>query len=272
MQFRLRRALLALAAMLMLPACQAVAGQCERIVATGDPELPPYLWQDPENPGRLVGAAADLLDQLGKALGVRIDTIHTGAGPQAEADAESGRVDLLIGTTPNASRRQSLDFIEPAPFVLSSSVWVRRDQGFAYGGWNDLYGHSGVVLADGRLVREFDPLSGAYLPLQEASALPEALRTLQQGRADYLLHESLSTQAVAERLGMLGEVRAIEPPITSEGLYLAISRDSACNEPALRERLASGMAELVANGVPEQLLQRNLERWKAWQRAEPLNE
>jgi polar amino acid transport system substrate-binding protein len=48
-------------------------------------------------------------------------------------------------------------------------------------------------------------------------------------------------------------------------LYLTLAHDSACNDPWLRGQLAKKMTELTAAGLPETLLQRNLERWKAQQ-------
>lgn len=267
-----RRLLLSLATLLMLPAV-ALAGRCERLVATGVADQPPYLWSDPDRPGRLIGASADLLEELGKVLDLKIELIPAGVGSQAEAEVASGRIDLLLNAVPNAPRRQMLDFVGPAPFVLSESVWVRADRAFAYGGWNDLYGHLGAALGSDRLIRAFDVLSSAYLPQEAVPGLSEGLRQLQRGEVAYLLHETLATRVAVERLGMAGEVRAFEPPIVSEGLYLAVGRDSACNGPELRARLAAGLDELIARGVPEHLLQRNLERWKAqWLRVVPVDE
>ncbi|MDT4888221.1 hypothetical protein FQZ97_1247400 [compost metagenome] len=57
----------------------------------------------------------------------------------------------------------------------------------------------------------------------------------------------------------------LEPPISSEGLYLTLSHNSACNDPWLRGQLAKKMTELAAAGLPETLLQQNLLRWKEQQ-------
>ena len=65
--------------------------------------------------------------------------------------------------------------------------------------------------------------------------------------------------------GDLESLETLEPPISSEGLYLTLAHDSACNDPWLRGQLAKKMTELTAAGLPETLLQRNLERWKAQQ-------
>ncbi|MFB8831413.1 hypothetical protein ACE0DR_24155 [Azotobacter sp. CWF10] len=94
------------------------------------------------------------------------------------------------------------------------------------------------------------------------STLSEALRMLQRGEVAYLLGERHAVQAAAESLGMLAEIQPL-PPLVSEGLYLAVGRDSACNTPDLRARLATRLAELDAAGLAESLLQRNAARWKA---------
>lgn len=261
MQNRLLPVLLVLAG--LLSPTVAEAGTCERLVATGDPGQPPYLWRDPQNPGQLIGASADLLELLAKALGLRIDLIRSSSRVRAEENVASGRMDLLLGSFPSAARLESMDFIGPALFMQSVVVWMHKDRVFPYGGWSDLYGHKGVVLADSRFAREFDPLSSDSLPLEEVPTLAEALQKLQRGEVAYLLDEPHAVRAAAEVLGMQAEILPLLPPLVSEGLYLAMGRDSACNEPELRARLAVKLAELSAAGLPEELLQRNAERWKA---------
>ena len=48
----------------LLPLVSNAAGKCERLVVTGSPDAPPYLWQDPQDPVHLIGANADLLQQV----------------------------------------------------------------------------------------------------------------------------------------------------------------------------------------------------------------
>ena len=72
------RSSLLLFAALLMPAFAVAAGKCERLVATGNPEYPPYLWRDPQNPQQLIGANADLLQHLANELGVAVEIIHTG--------------------------------------------------------------------------------------------------------------------------------------------------------------------------------------------------
>ncbi|MNN03490.1 hypothetical protein D3C81_1161780 [compost metagenome] len=100
------------------------------------------------------------------------------------------------------------------------------------------------------------------LKLKRTGKASDALWQLQQGKVDYLLLERNAGVALVERLGLGGELLALEPALGSEPLYLALSHNSACNDPWLRGQLAKKMTEFRAAGLPQTLLQRNLERWK----------
>ncbi|MET0613346.1 MAG: ABC transporter substrate-binding protein, partial [Pseudomonas caspiana] len=52
-------------------------------------------------------------------------------------------------------------------------------------------------------------------------------------------------------------------PVDKPGLFLAVSHNSACNDPWLRGQLAKKMTELPAAGLTEAVLLRNIERWNA---------
>ena len=47
----------ALAVVLASGVAHGAGGVCERIVITGNPDYPPLLWVNPDDPGRLGGAA-----------------------------------------------------------------------------------------------------------------------------------------------------------------------------------------------------------------------
>lgn len=254
--------------LLLLPGLSMAVGKCERVVATGNPEYPPYLWRDPQSPRHLIGANADLLQQIGKELGLQVDILYSGPWAQAQDEVRSGRVDLLAGAFLSVRRLESMDYIHPAPFSTASVVWVRKSQGFPYSAWDDLRGRSGGALVHDRFGPQFDAFAKANLSLEEEPSLTQALQKLLLGRTDYVLYERYPGMAFAGSLGMLDDLEALEPPISSEGLYLTLSHNSACNEPWLRGQLAKKMTELAAAGLPETLLQRNLERWKE-QQVEP---
>ncbi|WP_263141894.1 transporter substrate-binding domain-containing protein [Pseudomonas sp. RIT-PI-AD] len=250
-----------------LPAFALSANKCERLVATGNPEYPPYLWRDPGNPHQLVGANADLLAQIASELGIRIDLIYTGPWSRAQEEVRTGRVDMVAGAFITLARLETMDFIHPATFLTPSVVWIRRGQEFSYSNWNDLRGHTGGTLVNNSFGQDFDKFAKDNLTLETVPSLTQAYQKLLLQRTEYVLYERYPGLALAEALGMAEDIEALEPPISSEGLFLALSHNSACNEPWLRGQLAKKMTELTAAGVPDTLLRRNLERWRMQQKS-----
>ncbi len=256
---------LALALLVAAGASPALAaGKCERLVATGNPDQPPYLWRDPHNRQQLVGAGADLLEALGKALGVPIELIHAGNREKAETAAREGRVDLLVGSYLSEPRLEQFDFIHPAYLEVPVHVWVQRDMAPLFTEWADLSRHRGALLGAEHFAA---PLAARLqgLKVRRSSQAEEALQQLHQGKLHYLVLERHAGSALVERLGLGGELQALQPALHGEPLYLALSHNSACNDAWLRGQLARKMTEFRAAGLPEQLLQRNLQRWQAQQ-------
>ena len=71
--------------------------------------------------------------------------------------------------------------------------------------------------------------------------------------------------AAAQSLSMANDLVARPQPVDKPGLFLAVSHNSACNDPWLRGQLAKKMTELPASGLTEAALHRNVERWKLQQ-------
>jgi ABC-type amino acid transport substrate-binding protein len=178
------------------PSAVSAAAPCERLVATGDAQSPPYLWRDPVHPRQLLGANADLLKQLSRELGVQIKLLDSGSWLDAQQEVRSGRIDLLVGAFLDLSGHEQFDFVQPPAWPVTH------------------------VLASEDLL---------------ASLVPAA--------------QSDSTPTMFEKPAQ----------------YLALARDSACNEPLLRGQLAKKMAELRASGLLDTLLQSSLARWQAQQ-------
>ncbi|MEZ0198454.1 substrate-binding periplasmic protein, partial [Pseudomonas qingdaonensis] len=153
-------------------------------------------------------------------------------------------------------------FIAP-PFLRTPSViWVRQDNAFAYQQWADLKGRKGGTLVNNSHGQQFDEYAQANLTLEAVPSARQAFEKLMHKRSDYVVYEQYPGMALARTLGIAATVQVLQPPVSSEGLYLAISRESPCNRPPLREALAREMAKIVGGALPEQWLKQNLERWQ----------
>lgn len=241
------------------------ANDCQQLTATGNPEYPPYLWRDPDNPGQLIGASADLLKYLADEVGIEIQVVYSGPWPRAQEEVHQGRVDIMAGYFRTDAREQTMDFVTPAFLTTNSVVWVRQGEEMPYSGWADLKGHTGGTLVNNSYGQPFDDYAKAHLHLEAVPGASQAFDKLMHKRNDYLIYEQHPGTALAQSLGIEQALRVLQPPVSSEGLYLALSKASPCNSTALRERLGQLMKNLVCSALPEQLVKRNLDRWKRQQ-------
>ncbi|WP_412462105.1 substrate-binding periplasmic protein [Pseudomonas sp. SC11] len=262
----LRRALL-LFFTFALPGLSCAADDCSRLTATGNPEYPPYLWRDPQDPQRLIGANADLLQHLASELGLEVQITYAGPWGRAQEEVRLGRVDLLAGYFLTRARENEVDFIQPPFLHTPSVVWVRSEQAMTYQGWDDLRGLKGGVLVNNSHGERFDEYARTNLNLEAVPGARQAFDKLLHKRSDYVIFERFPGMALTRVMDIEAKVQGLEPPISSEGLYLAMSRDSPCNLPALRAKLEAKMKDIVASDLPERLVTENLARWKAQQDA-----
>jgi len=269
---RVLKSLLLLLGLSLLPLAGFASGKCERLVATGNPEYPPYLWRDPQNPRQLIGANADLLKQIADELGLVVDVIYTGPWSRAQDEVRTGRVDLIAGAFLTLPRLQTMDYVHPAFYYTPSVVWVSKERAFDYSGWDDLQGRTGDTLVNNSFGQQFDAYAKENLTLEGVASLTQAFQKLLLGRTDYVLYEQYPGLAVAGTQGLEEHLQILEPPISSEGLYLTLSHNSACNNAWLRGQLAVKMNQALQAGLPEQLLQRNLLRWQSQQQAQTEHE
>lgn len=251
--------------LMVLPALSVAAGKCERLVVTGSPDAPPYLWQDPQNPKHLIGASADLLRQVAGELGIKVELLYAGKRSQALDEVRSGRMDMLADASLTVSELESLDYIHPPLLENDYLVWTRKDSTLVYNEAQDLHGHPGALSEKSRMTPAFGTFAEQQLTLTRTPNLTQAFQKLLLGEVEFVLTGRYSGMAAAQTLNLANDLIARPQPIDKPGLFLAVSHNSACNDPWLRGQLAKKMTELPASGLTEAVLQRNIERWKAQQ-------
>ncbi|MEX1213942.1 substrate-binding periplasmic protein [Saccharospirillum sp.] len=267
------RRLLLVSSVVSLAALQAEPGQpgtmasavpsesCTRLTATGNPEYPPYLWQEPGSRRGLIGANKTIMEALSERLGIPIEVIYTGPWSRAQEEVRVGRVDLIAGAFFTLPRLAYMDYIEPAFLTTRSVVWKRSLVAFDYSEWVDLQPYEGATVINNSFGQNFDEYASTNLSIDNVTSLPQAFRMLAQGRVDYVLYEEYPGLAYAAELDFDYIIEQIEPPISAEGLFLTISRRSPCNTEALRAELTRIMANLVADGTAQRALSDGLETW-----------
>ena len=247
----------------MLPSLSFAAGKCERLIVTGSPDAPPYLWRDPQDPKHLMGANADLLKQAAQQLGLKVELLYAGKRSQALEEVRSGRMDLLADAPLKSSELESLDYIHPSITQNEIVVWTRHDHAQPFNVLADLRDHPGAVSNKIRLTQPFEALVSEHLKLERTESLTQAFQKLILGQVEYVLAGRYAGLAMVQALGVSADLIAQPLPLDKPGLYLALSFNSACNDPWLRGQLAKKMTESAASGLSGEAVKRNLELWKA---------
>jgi len=243
-----------------LAVAQAQPQACTELVATGNPEYPPFLWRA-EGGQTLVGANADLMQLVSKEIGIPISVRYVGTWARVQEEARQGRVDLIAGAFLTLPRLEYMDYVHPAFQVTRSVVWMRASSSAPYQRWSDLQGRSGVTVIHNSFGQEFDRYAKASLKIDTVSSLEQALRMVEKGRVDYLIYEEAPAQAYIARLGVEG-LAPRPTPVSNEGLYLTLSHKSPCNTPELRGRLAKAMYVLERQNVMKALIEQNVRGWR----------
>jgi polar amino acid transport system substrate-binding protein len=244
-----------------LTAMTARADECTRLVASGNPEYPPYLWRDPADGQRLVGANAELMAMLSAEIGVPIEMRYIGSWARVQEEMKGGRIDLIAGAFLTLERLDYMDYAYPAIATTRSVVLMSAARPIDYGQWSDLVEHRGVTVINNSFGEEFDRYAEVNLKIEEVGKLESALKMLANDRADYLIYEDAPARAFAARLGIDG-LREAEASISNENLYLTISHESPCNTGLLRGKIARAMQKFSREKAMDGLIAAGIKKWQ----------
>ncbi|TNC82205.1 MAG: ABC transporter substrate-binding protein [Oleiphilus sp.] len=244
-------------------ASTASARDCSRLVATGNPEYPPYLFRQSIENNNLVGANTEIFQKIAKQLDIDIEVIYTGPWSRAQKEVREGRIDLIAGAFFTVPRAQYMDYIYPAFLTTQSVVWNSIKKPIQFERREDLIGKKGVTVIHNSFGQEFDSFAKEKLDIDTVPSLEQAFTRLDRGRADYLLYERSPALAYTSIWGIDDQHQVAGPAISAEGLYLTISHKSECNTGELRGRLTQAVREIVESGQAEKALKDGLETWRS---------
>jgi polar amino acid transport system substrate-binding protein len=241
----------------------APAPPCRQLVASGNPQYPPYLWRGAENDDRLVGANADMLAWLSRELGLPIEARYVGPWGRVQEEMRAGRIDLIAGAFFTLARTEYMDYFHPAFHETRSVVLVHSGSRLDYRRWSDLAPLQGGTVIGNSFGEEFDRYARDKLKVTQVASLERALQMLQRSRIDYLIYEDSPALAYLARLNVEGVRPLMRPAVASEPLYLTLSHRSACNTAELRGRLARAMYTLSRQSLMSGWIDKNIQLWKS---------
>lgn len=232
---------------------------CTQLLASGNPDYPPYLWVSKD--GRtLEGAAADFLARVGERAGIDIKVINAGNWGRVQHNMREGTLDLIAGAFFTLPRLEYMDYFYPPFQGTRTVIWTRDNLDLKYQRWSDLKGIGGLTVINNSFGQAFDSYAEENLSITEVPSLAQGLGMLARSRAEYLIYEEFPGKAYAAREGITN-IRSYGTPVSEEDLHLTMSHKSACNTGELRGKIARAVFELVSENAMQEMLEANIERW-----------
>ncbi|WP_296997669.1 MULTISPECIES: substrate-binding periplasmic protein [unclassified Thalassospira] len=232
---------------------------CTRLVASGNPDYPPYLWVAKDGEA-LQGAAADFIKRVGEIAGVEIDVVYSGNWGRVQQHMRDGTIDMIAGAFLTLPRLEYMDYFYPAFQGTRTLIWTRDNLDLGYSQWSDLVGIEGLTVINNSFGQAFDAYARHNLTIREVPSLEQGLQMLSLDRAEYLIYEEFPGKAVAAHENITN-IRSYETPVSTENLYLTMSHRSECNSGDLRGRISRAVFELVSKGVMTEMLEASIQDW-----------
>jgi polar amino acid transport system substrate-binding protein len=208
----------------------------------------PYVFQDPDDLGRIVGFEVEIADALARRLGVRPVFVQNDWHLLVPA-MERGDFDVILnGLEVTPARRAQVEFTRPY-FAFDATLVVRKDE-TAVRSLADLRGRK-VGTLGGSLSHDIvaaDP--DVELVLYEGTEEPYL--DLEQGRIDGVVLDHI----IADRYGLVRPTLR-DAGTVGQGVYAAAVLPG---ETALRDALDAALDGMIRDGE----LRAILERWQLW--------
>lgn len=223
---------------------------------------PPYITKD-ANTGKLSGINYDVMNAIGRNLGLKVEWVSEIGVGDVVAALESGKIDATCASVwPNPARAQNLTLSVPT-FYSIAYAFVRMDDMRFDGNFskaNDKNVKVSVIEGDitQDLAQEKLP-DASFVALPQTASGSEILLQLVTKKADIVLvDEGIVNDFMKTNPGTLRRVEGV-PPARVFGEHLAVAR----GELLLKNMLDGSISQLVNDGVIEQLTRKYAAEYKS---------
>jgi polar amino acid transport system substrate-binding protein len=237
------------------------ADECAKITATGHPQYPVIAFKEGDN---IVGVAPSLVEAIGKAINVPVESKYMGTWEEAQAAARDGKADMIFGIYFNDERATYLDYVQPAFTYDDVAIFVVKGKEFPFTGQNDLIGKKGVTNQGESYGTEFDAFMKDKLDVAPADGIDDAFKDLLDGKADYLIAGYHPGIAEAARAGLRDKVVPLDQALLSQEMFVAFSKKSPCK--SLSDKFGQEITVMTTDGSYDKMV---TDATKAWDAAPP---
>lgn len=241
----------------------SIQAQCTHLSISGTIEYPPYLWQNlPDE--TIHGAVVEYLNLLSQKTNIEFKVLYTGSWARTQMELKADRLDMLAGLFYNDERAKIMDFLQPAIAYSNARLWMHKDHSLNVTSLEQLQDLKGASVIGFSLGKTFDNYANQHLKIERVRSITQAFKMLASQRVDYVSYEEQPGIAISQTMDInTNNLQMLPYLISSEGIYIAISKHSKCNSPELKRKLEQGMQQLAQERIMEKLIMSAQEEWRA---------
>ena len=224
------------------------------LIASGNPEAPPIVW---DKTGKLVGVGPAAARRILEKLQVPFIIQPGGTWQQVQEGSKNGSIDLIVSAYDNKERRQYMDF--SVPYLKSPVVIVvRKGECFACSAWNGLVGKKGAANTGESFGQEFDTyihekLDVTYVPYQRAFEM------LSDGTVDYLVMDLYPAIIYSKLLNAEDKIEYLDTPATVQYFHMTISKKSPYL--SLMPKINNEIEKMKKEGLFKEMVKEQYKNW-----------
>lgn len=207
----------------------------------------PYVYEDPDDPQKLIGFEVEIADELAKRLGVKARFVQY-AWSNLVPGLERGDFDIALNGLEATSERRDRVLMSTPYYVYAETLAVKK--GSPYASLDDLRGKKVATLNQ---TYAMDLLRERGIEPQYYEGVEEPYLDLAAGKVDAVLLDNI----IADRYGCPVEGVVCLPGDVARGIYVILMRKG---DVALREAVDAALESMIADGTMERILR----RWKLW--------
>lgn len=194
-----------------------------KITACGHHDYAPWNWKSGE---KIVGACAEITQELFKRVGVETDLKYLGPWQRCQTLIEQGAVDVNICSFINEKRKEYSQFIMTPMGFNENAVFVQKDKAFLFERWDDLAKKKTVMVLGVSIGQEFDEFLKTKTDVVRVSTFFQSFHMLARGRVDFIPLGRYSGLAMRDSFGLEDNIVDLKKPLLSGSLYISMSKKS----------------------------------------------
>jgi polar amino acid transport system substrate-binding protein len=206
----------------------------DSFVVSVHPSAHPYGWHEKNT---IQGSSMDLINLIAKDLNITIDqTILPWA--RSIHEVKTGKVDAVLTAFYTKERAKYMTFTK-AYEEVATSVFVAKGREFVFNKWDDLVGKTGLTIVGDSQGDKWDRFEKKKLNVIRVVTIEQVFSMLMSGRADYAVFPKIATLREIKKMGYEGKIINLPVPITSQGIYLGISKKSSLHKflPKINQKI-----------------------------------